>query len=125
MNEKGSFEYSYSAKEQEEIRKIREKYIPKEADKMEQLRRLDAGAAKPGMIAAITLGVVSALILGVGMCCVMEWADRLFVPGIIIGLVGMAGMLLAYPLYTHMTKKRREKLAPEIMRLTEELSGQK
>lgn len=125
MNEKGSFEYSYSAKEQEDIRKIREKYIPKEADKMEQLRRLDAGAAKPGMIAAITLGVVSALILGVGMCCVMEWADRLFVPGIIIGLVGMAGMLLAYPLYTHMTKKRREKLAPEIMRLTEELSGQK
>lgn len=125
MNEKGSFEYSYSAKEQEDIRKIREKYIPKEADKMEQLRRLDAGAAKPGMIAAITLGVVSSLILGVGMCCVMEWADRLFVPGIIIGLVGMAGMLLAYPLYTHMTKKRREKLAPEIMRLTEELSGQK
>lgn len=124
-DEKESFEYHYSAKQQEEIRKIREKYIPREENKMEQLRRLDASATKPGMIAAITLGTISVLILGIGMCCTMLWADWLFLPGVIIGIVGMVGMVLTYPLYNRITKRRRKELAPEIMRLTEELSQQK
>lgn len=123
--EKETFEYRYSAKQQEEIRKIREKYIPREENKMEQLRRLDASATKPGMITAITLGTISVLILGIGMCCTMLWADRLFLPGVIIGIVGMVGMVLAYPLYNRITKRRRKELAPEIMQLTEELSQQK
>lgn len=125
MNEnKDTFNYSYSAKQQEEIRKIREKYVPKEESKMEQLRRLDASATKPGTVVAMTLGIVSTLILGIGMCCTMVWADRFFIPGIIIGVVGLAGMIFAYPLYNRITKKCREKLAPEIMRLTDELSKQ-
>ncbi len=119
-----TFNYNYSAKQQEEIRKIREKYVPKEESKMEQLRRLDASATKPGIIAAMTLGIISTLVLGVGMCCVMVWEDRLFIPGIIIGVIGILGIVLAYPLYNRMTKKRREKLAPEILRLTDELSKQ-
>lgn len=123
--EKETFEYRYSAKQQEEIRKIREKYIPREENKMEQLRQLDASATKPGMITAITLGTISVLILGIGMCCTMLWADRLFLPGVIIGIVGMVGMVLAYPLYNRITKRRRKELAPEIMQLTEELSQQK
>jgi hypothetical protein len=126
MNEnKETFNYMYSAKQQEEIRKIREKYIPKEenqSNKMEQLRRLDASTTKPGTVTALAVGIVSALVLGVGMCCTMVWADRFFVSGIIIGLIGMAGVGSAYPLYQHITRKQREKLAPEIMRLTEELS---
>lgn len=119
------FEYRYSAKQQEEIRRIREKYTPKEENKMEQLRRLDASATKPGMIAAMTLGTISTLILGVGMCCTMLWADRFFIPGIIIGIVGMVGIGLSYPLYNRITRKRREELSPAILRLTEELSRQK
>lgn len=119
---KDTFNYSYSAKQQEEIRKIREKYVPKEENKMEQLRRLDASATKPGTIAAITVGIISTLILGIGMCCVMVWADRFFILGIIIGLAGIAGMIFTYPLYNCITKKHREKLAPEIIRLTDELS---
>ena len=119
-----TFNYNYSAKQQEEIRKIREKYVPKEESKMEQLRRLDASATKPGIIAAMTLGIISTLVLGVGMCCVMVWEDRLFIPGIIIGVIGILGIILAYPLYNRMTKKRREKLAPEILRLIDELSKQ-
>ncbi len=98
--------------------------FPKEESKMEQLRRLDASATKPGIIAAMTLGIISTLVLGVGMCCVMVWEDRLFIPGIIIGVIGILGIVLAYPLYNRMTKKRREKLAPEILRLTDELSKQ-
>jgi hypothetical protein len=119
-----TFQYTYSAKQQEEIRKIREKYISKEENKMEQLRRLDESATRPGSIAALALGILGALVLGVGMCCTMLWADRFFVPGIVIGVVGLAAVGGTFPLYQHMTKKRREKLAPEILRLTEELSHQ-
>jgi hypothetical protein len=121
-NNKETFRYTYSAKEQEEIEKIRQKYIPKEENKMEQLRKLDESAAKPGTIAALALGIVSALLLGVGMCCSMVWADRYFVPGIVVGLLGIVGMIVAYPLYNHITAKKREQIAPEILRLTEELS---
>ena len=71
-----TFEYHYSAKQQEEIKKIREKYTPKEETKMEQLRRLDASATTPGIISAISLGIFSALVLGLGMCCILLWADR-------------------------------------------------
>lgn len=55
------------------------------------------------------------------MCCTMVWADALFLPGILIGLAGICGMLAAYPLYAHITRKRREKLAPEIIELTHAL----
>ena len=115
------FEYTYSAPEQEEIKKIREKYLPKEENKMEQLRRLDKSAAKKGSAVSIMVGSISTLILGVGMCCTMVWADALFIPGIFIGVVGIIGVSLAYPLYARITRREREKIAPEIMRLTDEL----
>ena len=51
----------------------------------------------------------------------MVWAETLFIPGIIIGIVGIIGICAAYPLYVRITKKQREKLAPEIMRLADEL----
>lgn len=118
---KETFTYNYSASQQAEIRKIREKYIPKEETKIEQLRRLDESTTKSGMIASLTVGIISTLVMGFGMCCTMVWAESLFVPGIVIGVIGMAGIAAAYPLYLNITKKRREKVAPEIMRLTDEL----
>ena len=124
MDTKGkTFTYTYSASQQEELRRIREKYAaPAEAEnKMEQLRKLDASVTKPGIIAALAVGIVSALVMGFGMCCTMVWADTLFVPGIVIGVIGIAGVCAAYPLYAHITNKRRRKLAPEIMRLADEL----
>ena len=122
--EKDTFQFSYSAKQQEEIRKIREKYTPKEESKMERLRKLDESATRPGTIAAVTLGVIGALLLGVGMSCTMVWDTSLFGPGVIIGITGIALGIAAYPVYSHITKKRREKLAPEILRLTDELLEQ-
>ena len=113
--EKDSFHYTYSAKQQEEIARIRQKYAPPEEDKMETLRKLDASVTRKGMIVSLTL------ILGIGMCCVMVW-DGLFIPGIFIGMLGILGMIAAYPVYTHITQKQREKLAPEILRLTDELT---
>ena len=118
---KETFIYNYSASQQAEIKKIREKYVPREEDKIEQLRRMDQSATKPGMIAALSVGIVSTLVMGFGMCCTMVWAETMFVPGILIGLLGIAGVAAAYPLYLRITKKRREKLAPEIIRLTDEL----
>lgn len=118
-----TFNYTYSAAQQEEIKRIRDKYAPFEEcnDKMEQLRRLDKSAAKPGTIVSVIIGTLGTLILGFGLSCTLVWADTLFVPGIIIGAVGNAGIVSAYPLFNLITKKRREKLAPEIIRLSDEL----
>ena len=120
MKNKETFSYTYSAKEQEEIKKIREKYAPKEADKMEQLRRLDAGVTQKGTVVSLVVGIIGALILGTGMSMCMVWTE-LFVLGIIVGVIGIAAVSLAYPLYNYVTKKEREKIAPEIIRLTDEL----
>lgn len=121
-NKKETFEYTYSAKQQQEIENIRKKYLPKEEDKMEQLRRLDRSATKKGTMVSIILGTVSALILGVGMCCTMVWPETLFIPGIIVGIIGIAGVADAYLIYLSITRKERKKLAPQILKLTEELS---
>lgn len=120
-NEKDSFRYTYSANQQEEIRKIREKYIPKEANKMEQLRRLDAGVEHKGMAVSMTVGIIGALLFGIGMCCCLVWGNSLFIPGIIVGVIGIALVSVANPLYNYITKKEREKIAPEVIRLTDEL----
>lgn len=115
------FEYTYSAPEQEEIRKIREKYMPREETKLERLQRLDASVTRKGTVAALVVGVVSCLILGAGMSCCMVWGGTLFLPGILIGIVGLVGVCAAYPLYASITEKERKRLAPEILRLSEEL----
>lgn len=115
------FEYTYSAPEQEEIRKIREKYMPREENKMELLRRLDARVTQKGTVTALVVGILSALILGTGMSCCLVWGGVWFVPGIVIGLLGIAGMAAAYPLYVRITEREKARLAPEILRLTDEL----
>lgn len=121
MNET-SFEYTYSAKNQKEIEAIRKKYLPKEENKLEMLRRLDKSTETPGMIISIAVGVIGSLMLGIGMCCTMVWAESWFLLGIIIGVIGIAVLALAYPLYKSITKKQREKVADKILALSEELA---
>lgn len=118
-----TFEYRYSAKQQEEIEAIRRKYLPKEEDKMEQLRQMDKRVSRKGTIISIIIGVIGCLLLGIGMCCTMEWAGRWFVPGIIIGVIGIVMIALAYPLYDRITKKERKKIAPLILKLADELKS--
>ena len=114
-----SFSYTYSAKQQEEIKNIRDKYTPREESKMEQLRRLDAGVTQKGTLFSLIIGILSALIFGVGMCCCLVW--NLFIPGTVIGVIGIAGIAAAYPVYMRITEKEREKIAPKIIQLTDEL----
>jgi len=120
--ENSAFKYTYSAKEQEEIRKIREKYAPatgSQEDKMEKLRRLDSSVTQKGTIVSLVLGIISALILGAGMSLVMVFDEMLI--GIGVGSIGLVGVSLAYPIYARIIQKERKKVAPEIIRLTDEL----
>lgn len=120
-NQNSTFQYTYSAKEQAQIKAIRSKYVPKEENKMEQLRRLDASVNQKATMYSLIVGIIGALIMGTGMSCCMVWADAWLVPGIVIGLIGMAIAVTAYPLYNRVLKKERERIAPEILRLTDEL----
>ncbi|MBQ3575695.1 MAG: hypothetical protein IJA26_08480 [Clostridia bacterium] len=116
-----TFQYTYSANEQEELKRIRSKYVPKEENKMDLLRRLDAQVYQKATMYAIIVGVIGALILGTGMSCCMVWGGAVFVLGIIVGIIGLAVVGLAYPLYNRTLKKERERIAPEILRLADEL----
>ena len=117
-----TFQYTYSAKQQEEVQRIRKKYLPRQEDKMEQLRQLDRSSTRKGTVVSVIVGVAGCLLMGIGMCCTMVWMGWLFVPGIILGLLGIAVMAAAYPLYNSITRRERERLAPQILKLTEELS---
>ena len=121
-NQKQSFEFTYSAKQHREIENIRKKYLPKEEDKMETLRKLDRSAEKPGTMVGIIVGVIGTMLLGIGMCCTMVWADSVFVLGIVVGVAGIAILSTGYPLYKSITKKQREKIASQILALSAEIS---
>ena len=118
-----NFEFSYSAKRQKEVDEIRKKYLPKEEDKLETLKRLDSEAERPGTIASIVTGIIGTLLLGVGMCCTMVWGGEFFILGVFVGLIGMAVLGAAYPLYKKVTAKEREKIADQILALSAELSA--
>ena len=128
-NREETFQYTYSAKEQSEVEQIRKKYLPPEEDKMEQLRKLDRSASQKAQAWAIALGTIGALILGVGMSLTMSdfgqvlgsHSGSAMLIGIIIGIAGLVLVALAYPIYNRILKKERKRIAPEILRLTDEL----
>ena len=129
--ETNGFTYTYSAKEQAEIKQIRDKYTkPTEVeDKMARLRRLDASVTNTAQAVALVFGVVGALILGFGMSLCMTDLGKILgshshlamVVGVIVDIVGGILASLAYPIYNTIVKAKRKKLAPEIIRLTDEL----
>jgi len=129
MENNERFNYTYSAKEQEEIKAIRKKYAVQEQteDKMAQLRRMDAGVNSKATTASLVVGIIGALIMGIGMSLVMTEIGAFLgtamamVVGIGLGVIGIILVCLAYPLYNRTLKKEREKIAPEILRLTDEL----
>lgn len=124
MERDNKFTYTYSASETEEIKSIRDKYASetKQKSTLEQIRELDKKTEQPGTIAALILGIIGTLIFGTGMSCIMEWADNYFVLGIIIGIIGMLLACAAYPVFAFITKRQRKKIAPVILKLTEDIS---
>ena len=131
MENKDSFNYTYSSKEQDEIKAIRKKYVVQEQpqDKMTLLRELDEGVTQKATIVSLVLGTIGALIMGTGMSLAMTdigitigFTETLsLVIGILTGILGIVLVSAGYPIYNKVIKKEREKIAPEILRLTDEL----
>lgn len=131
-NENNRFQYTYSAKEQEELRRIREKYTEEKGereDKVARLRRLDNRVMQKAQAVSLIFGVIGALVLGFGMSLIMtelseilgSHKDMAMLYGILIGIVGGVLASFAYPMYNFVIKRERKKIAPEILRLTDEL----
>lgn len=128
--DKETFNYTYSAKQQEEIKAIRKKYAPpEEEDKMARLRRLDAGVTRKASYVSVSVGVFGALLLGSGMSLAMTDIGGVLglsvllsmLIGIGVGVAGIATVCCAYPIYNRVAKKERERIAPEILRISDEL----
>lgn len=123
------FKYTYSAKEQDEIKRIRQKYMVQEEDGMTRLRKLDAKVNSKATMMSLVLGIIGALVMGTGMSLIMTDLSEIFgmtvmegmLIGVVVGLIGMILVALAYPIYKKVLKSQREKIAPEIFRLSEEL----
>lgn len=115
-----TFSYKYSAKENEEIQEIRKKYLPKSESKLDEVKRLDAQVQNAGVVEALCIGIISSLIFGLGMSMAMQVIGNgvaVMLLGILIGIIGMAGMVLAYPVYRAQQRKAKEKLSPRILEL--------
>ena len=101
-------------------------YAPKDTSKVVALRKLDARAKLPATIFTYTFGIIAALVTGVGMCFSMNvigsGTTTMFVLGVIVGIVGLAGMGINYPIYKKMLAKGKQKYAYEIIELAKEIS---
>ena len=125
MNQDTTFIYRYSAKENTEVHEIRKKYLPREESKFEELKRLDYTVQNSGMMESLCAGIGGALVFGLGMCLAMQVIGSgvfLIALGVLLGIIGMGGMLAAYPVYRKVFDKTKQKLAPRILELTAELS---
>ena len=124
--ENNTFAYTYSAQRQKEVEEIRKAYLPKQEDKMEQLRKLHGIPTQKAQAASLAVGVIGALILGTGMSLILTelgaaLGDFAMILGVAVGLAGMILVALAYPVYSKTIQRERKKIAPEILRLTEDL----
>ena len=119
------FTYNYSAVRNKEVESIRRKYLPEEESKLETLKRLDYRVQSAGMIESLCIGIIGALVFGIGMCFFLDvfagatWITVLFM------IIGTLLMIPAYPIYKKMARKTKAELTPEILRLSEEIMNSK
>ena len=119
--ENNVFSYNYSATKNKEVESIRRKYMPKEENLFERLKKLDLRVQTAGIMESLCIGIVGVLIFGLGMCFGLDalaGADWLTV---VLCVVGIAVMIPAYPVYKRISRKTREELAPEILSLSEQI----
>lgn len=107
--------------------KIRTQYMEQQNTELDALRALDAKAKRPANIFSYLFGGLGAIIMGCGMSLVMTdigatlGLENAMVPGIVIGVIGLAMALINYPLYRQILRGRKQKYAPEILALSEQL----
>ena len=109
------------------VQKIRAQYIEKQHTELDALKALDAKVKRPANVFAYTYGSVGAIIMGTGMSLVMTdigasiGLASAMVPGIAIGVVGLALSLSTYPIYKRILNNRKKKYGPKIMELSEKI----
>lgn len=105
---------------------IASEYAPKDTSKVVALHKLDVKAKLPATVFTYSVGILSTLVFGVGMCLAMgqigSGTTGSFVLGIIVGVLGMAGMSINYPIYKRILANGKKKYAFEIMELAKEIS---
>ena len=107
---------------------IAKEYVPKDNSKIVALRKLDRRAKLPATVFTYTWGIISALIFGTGMCLAMQVIGNgmtHMILGIVIGIIGMIGCGVNYPIYTRLLERGKEKYAFEIVELAKEISEEK
>ena len=123
MNQDNTFQYTYSAPQNQEILSIRKRYMPHEETKLEELKRLDNTVQNAGTLEALCAGIGGSLVFGLGMCLSMEVIGNAVWLGILLGLAGATGMICAYPVHRKFYAKAKQKFTPRILELAAELTG--
>lgn len=109
------------------VQKIRTQYTEKEHTRLDELKELDGRVKRPAGVFAYVFGSISAIVMGSGMSLVMtDIGEQLgmaetMVPGIVIGVVGLAMAILNYPMYKGILNSRKKKYADKIVALSDEL----
>ncbi len=109
------------------VQKIRTQYTEKESTELDALKELDAKVKRPANVFAYVFGSVSAIVMGAGMSLVMTDIDSTIgmkdamVPGIAVGVVGMAMAIANYPIHKNILAGRRKKYADEIIALSDKI----
>lgn len=104
---------------------IANEYAPKDTTKVKQLKKLDAKAKLPATIFTYTFGIISTLVLGVGMCLALEVITSgigAMIAGSVVGIIGIIGCGVNYPIYNKMLAKGKAKYGTDIMNLAKEIS---
>ena len=93
---------------------------------MVALKKLDQKVKRPAEIFGYTFGIVFALILGTGMslCMGVIGGGTLLsmVVGIAVGVVGLVGCGVNYPIYKRIVEKGKQKYGSDIIRLAKEIA---
>jgi hypothetical protein len=105
---------------------IANEYAPKKTSKVVALKKLDQKAKRPAQIFSYTFGIVFALILGTGMSLCMGVIGGQtvlsMVIGIVVGVVGLIGCGINYPIFKSMLEKGKQKYGSDIIRLAKEIA---
>ena len=104
---------------------IAKDYAPKDSSKIIALKKLDNRAKLPATVFTYSCGIISVLVFGTGMCLAMQVIGSSMVLGIIIGIIGLFGCGINYPIYKKMLEKGKAKYAYEIVELARQISEQK
>lgn len=123
-----SFTYTYCAKGNQEIQAIREKYLPQKESKFDELKRLDKLVQSSGARESLCLGIIGAAVFGMGFCFLIQVIGNGalgMIAGVVLSLIGIAGILLAYPVHRRLFLRAEKKYTPRILALAAELTGGK